>query len=92
METWLIVAGAIGGLGAAIYGLHRLALALERRGYLYYLHSKPQRGAGGAFVALQRVVEPDAEHVLIVGESSPRAASDAAGGGPPLPLRPPGSP
>jgi len=92
VETWLIVSGAMGALGAALYGLHRLALRLERRGYPYYRHAKPQRGAGGAFVALQRIVEPDAEHVQIVGESSRRAESDAAGGPPPLRLRPPGAP
>ncbi len=52
----------VGGL-AAIYGLHRLALWLENRGYLYYIHKKPKGSSAGCFVAIQRAIEPQSQHV-----------------------------
>ena len=51
--------------GAAIYGLHRLALRLERKGHLYYLHSKPSSSAlGNAALAVQSILEPGKRHVV----------------------------
>jgi hypothetical protein len=71
---WLI------GLPAALYGLHRLALWLEARGHLYYLHRKPTGSAAGAFVALQRAIEPQARHVEQVNHEYHRVEEDEAGG------------
>ena len=52
-------------LGAALYGLHRLALRLERKGHLYYLHSKPSGSAlGNAALAVQSILEPDRRYVV----------------------------
>ena len=52
-------------LGAALYGLHRLALRLERKGHLYYLHSKPSGSAlGNAALAVQSILEPGKRHVV----------------------------
>ena len=48
--------------------LHRLALWLEERGHLYYLHKKPRSGAAGCFVALQRAIEPQIQHVIHVSQ------------------------
>jgi hypothetical protein len=56
----LVVAACLGGL----YALHRLALWMEDRGYLYYLHKKPRHGAASSFVALQQFIEPKVEHVI----------------------------
>jgi hypothetical protein len=55
---------SIGGL-AALYGLHRLALWLEDRGHLYYTRKKSGGGGGGvgSFVAMQRIIEPQSQHV-----------------------------
>jgi hypothetical protein len=68
MENWtalvwtmLVTDGIV-----AIYGLHRLALRMEDRGWIYYLNKKPRGSAMGSFVALQKVIEPRAEHVLRV--------------------------
>jgi hypothetical protein len=78
--TWSILALAILG---ALYGLHRLALKLEERGHLYYLHKKPGASALASFVALQRVIEPRAEHVLVVQEEkAPRG--EKGSGAPPV--------
>jgi hypothetical protein len=70
---WLI------GIPAALYGLHRLALWLEARGHLYYLHKKPTGSAAGAFVALQRAVEPQARHVEHADQALHRVEEDEAG-------------
>ena len=55
--------GWIIGGPVVLYGLHRLALRLEARGHLYYLNKKPSGSAAGAFVAMQRVIEPQSQHV-----------------------------
>jgi hypothetical protein len=58
---------ALGALaaGALIYGLHRLALRLERKGHLYYIHSKPSGSAlGNAALAVQSILEPDRRYVV----------------------------
>ena len=39
---------------------------MEERGWIYYLNKKPRGIAMGSFVALQKVIEPRAEHVLHV--------------------------
>jgi hypothetical protein len=84
MET-VLAAWIIGSLIlAAIYGLHRLGLYLERRGWIYYLHSPPAAG-GSAYNPLQEIVQPQIRHVAQVGEQ--RHADDDAGA-PPVPLRP----
>jgi hypothetical protein len=57
-----------GGL-AALYGLHRLGLWMERRGWIYYRHRSPRGGgSGGGFVALQEILEPPARHVFHITE------------------------
>jgi len=65
--TWGVIA-LVGA--AALYGLHRLALWLEREGWIRYLHSRPDTGAGtGALLfELQRIYEPQTQHVFEVKE------------------------
>ena len=68
MNTWPVLFWALaaaGGLGV-LYALHRLALWMEERGYLYYLHKKPSSSAASCFVALQQIIEPKVEHVIHV--------------------------
>jgi uncharacterized membrane protein YiaA len=71
VQTWSIVAwtAAVVGCLGLLYGLHLLALRLEERGHLYYLHKKPTGNAAGSFVALQRIMEPQVEHVVVVRNS-----------------------
>jgi hypothetical protein len=77
--------GLVAALGS-LYGLHRLALWLEARGHLYYLHKKPSGSAAGSFVALQRAIEPQSQHVLMVHEEVSRTDGESPGAG-----EPPGS-
>jgi hypothetical protein len=46
-----------------IYGLHRIGLWMEGRGWLYY---QARRSGGGSrgFIALQEFLEPPARHVF----------------------------
>jgi hypothetical protein len=73
----LWVGWIIGGV-AGPYGLHRLALWLEERGHLYYLHKKPSGSSAGAFVALQRAIEPQSQHVQHVRHVEHRVEDDEA--------------
>ncbi len=61
--------------------LHRLALWLEARGHLYYLlHKKSSGSAAGAFVAMQRAIEPQSKHVEQVRHVEHRVEEDEATG------------
>jgi hypothetical protein len=44
--------------------LHRLALRLEERGYLYYRNRKPQSGALSSILAFNGAIEPGIAYVL----------------------------
>ena len=49
-------------LAAAVllYGLHRLALWAEGRGWIYYLRRKPSASTlGNAFLEVQAMIEPE---------------------------------
>ncbi len=53
------------GLIAGGFALHRLALWLERRGWLYYRDKQPSSSAlGNAVLRAQTIVDPSAEYVL----------------------------
>ena len=47
-----------------LYGLHRLCLRLEDRGYLYYWHKEPKPGGTSPFILLQEFYEPHVSHVI----------------------------
>ena len=47
--------------------LHLLALWAERRGWIYYKHTKPSRSAlGNAFLEVQSILEPNKKHIIEV--------------------------
>jgi hypothetical protein len=72
VDTWTIlfwIGSAVAG-AAGLYALHQLALYLEERGHLYYINKKPKSSAIGSFVALQRALEPQVQHVIHVTEES----------------------
>jgi hypothetical protein len=53
-----------GGL-AALYTLHRVALWLERRGWLYYVNSRDHfAGRGSLLVAVAAAVDPTVRHLI----------------------------
>lgn len=51
-------------LPLALYGLHRLALWMERRGWIYYKTSGTSSTRTNAFLALQSLIEPSKQYVL----------------------------
>lgn len=73
---WLLAAGLISG----IYGLHRLALWMESKGWIYYMRKKASSNAlGSAVLGVQRIIQPGAEHVLEVRQDQRRQQDDAGG-------------
>jgi hypothetical protein len=70
MTGWHVLLGGLGVLGvaAALYGLDRLGLWLEDRGWLYYRRKKPGSSPVSMFVALQQFIEPGVKHVREVGQ------------------------
>jgi hypothetical protein len=93
MGTWETVfwAGCAVMVPGALYALHRLALPLEERGHLYYLKKKPRGSAAGCFVAIQRALEPQIQHVIHVdAESRLRGEERGSGQGDPDDANPPG--
>ena len=74
-------------VGAVIYGLHRLALRLERKGHIYYLHSQPSGSAlGNAALAVQSLLEPGKRYV--VEERQAETTERRESGDPPDPADP----
>ncbi len=78
-DAWLWIAAVAGGL-AALYGGHRVALWAEERGHIYYLHRTPSGSSAGGFVAMQRIIEPQAHHVLLVRDEAAVFDVDGAAG------------
>src|SRR6516225_3160474 len=68
MESWhwLVWPALAIGAVAALFGLDRLGLWLEDRGWLYYRRKKPTSSPMTAFVAMQQVIEPGVTHVVEV--------------------------
>ncbi len=84
----LVTSGVFG-----LYGLHRLGLWMEERGYIYYVHKKPKGSAVGSFVALQKIIEPQVQHVIQVARVNHLAGDEEASGqgtGEPPRAEPPG--
>jgi hypothetical protein len=87
VNTWVIAAWVVGVL-AALYGLHRLALWLEREGWIRYVRNPPHAGGGtgAAFGNLQRIFEPQTRHVYeMKHREKPKREAD---GGEPEPPQP----
>lgn len=51
-----------------LYGLHRLCLYLERRGWIFYMHRRPESTGAGVCIALQEIIEPSARQIIQVDE------------------------
>jgi len=48
-----------------LYGLHRLALWAEGRGWIYYLRRKPSASSlGNAFLEVQSMIEPEKRQLV----------------------------
>lgn len=66
---------------AGVYGLHRFCLYLERRGYMYYWHTKPQGGISSALLDLRELIQPSVRHVMELKDDT-SAETDAEGDDP----------
>lgn len=56
---WLVL------IAAAVYGLHRLALWAESRGWIYYMKSRGySTRAGSAMLEVQQLFEPSKKHII----------------------------
>ena len=65
---------------AAFYAIHRLALWMEERGWLYYRNKRGSSGSlGSAFLEVQALLEPSNRHVLEIRHDEPSEEDDAAG-------------
>ena len=66
----------VGGL----YGLHRLALWMESRGWIFYMKTRASSGAlGSAFLEIQSIAQPEKKYVLEMRQDE-LATRDADGG------------
>lgn len=76
--VWVV--GAVAVLG----GLHLAALWMERRGWIFYKHTKASSSsASNAFMSVQAIFEPRAEYVVEGRRSDESGAvEDADPGGP----------
>jgi hypothetical protein len=74
--TWLVMLGVVLGL----YGLHRLLLWMETKGWIYYMRKRASTNTlGNAVLGLQQLIQPGAEHVLEERQSQ-RVQQEYAGG------------
>lgn len=80
LVTLCILAGII-ILAAVLYGLHRLALKLDERGYLYY-KTQPKGGSrlGGVLMEFDKLARPSVEHSLEANEDAERISRPANDG------------
>lgn len=78
MKILLFVAAA----ALALYGLHRLALWMEGRGWLYYVNSKPSTSTlSTAFLEVQSMVDPGKK--LVIEAMREEGSEESEFGGPP---------
>ena len=49
-------------IGLALFVLHRLALWMESKGWIYYKHKSPGAGAGNALQELNAFMRPSVRH------------------------------
>lgn len=74
MTTALWLAGA----GLLLYALHRGALWMEARGWVYYRKKRGASGAlGSAFLEVQSMFDPSKRHVLEVKRNTDPTNDDA---------------
>lgn len=91
MPRWLLISCWASAVLAALWGLDRLLLWAEARGWIYY---RKKRGTGSrlgsAFLEVQSLLEPDKRHVAQIrkdqnlpapGSDAPPEPGDAGEGG-----------
>lgn len=67
-------------LVVGLLGLHRLALWMESRGWIFYRKTRASSGAlGSAFLEIQSIAQPEKKYVLEMRQDQ-RAERDDNGG------------
>ncbi len=67
-------------LVVGLYSLHRLAVGMESRGWIFYMKTRANSGAlGSAFLEFQSIVQPEKKYVLEMRQDQ-RAERDDEGG------------
>jgi hypothetical protein len=67
MSLVLKIVLAVAGIGLVLFFLDRLALSMERRGWIYYRKNKPSSTSlGNAFLNLQSHLEPGVKQAVEV--------------------------
>jgi hypothetical protein len=78
-----IAAWTVGVVGVVV-ALHLTALWMERRGWIFYKHTKASSSsASNAFMSVQAIFEPRAEYVVEGRRSDDVGAVEEAGSGDP---------
>lgn len=73
---WLVILGVLAGL----YGLHRLCLWLQERGWLYHVHKKPSLvSLGRVALELQQMTQPEKRYLLEVRQKQQVERDDRGG-------------
>ena len=81
IASMVVVGGLVIALGlGALYGLHRLGLWLEDRGYIYYLHKKPKSSPLGSLIAFQRAIEPGTQYIVQADKVNQEVGEEGASG------------
>ena len=78
MNYWTVAGWSVAAI-VVLYILHRVALWLEREGWIRYIHNPPSagEGTGAAFGELQQIFEPQTRHVYeLKEEKRPRRDAD----------------
>lgn len=70
----------VGVIGGVLWGLHRLCLWLEARGWLYYLNKRSESSASTSLLELQKALEPQMKQVILAREEK-RHSQDHSGEG-----------
>ena len=65
MEATLVISMVLVGFACTAYGLHRVAVWMEDRGWIFYRTKRMPRGAGAmAAMEVAAMLEPEVEHVI----------------------------
>ncbi len=65
MESPLVVSMVVVGAACTVHGLHRVAVWMEDRGWIFYRTKRMPRGAGGmAAMEVAAMLEPEIKHVI----------------------------
>lgn len=57
------------GIVAALFAIDRLLLWMEAKGWIYWRKVKSKGGAGSAFLGVESITNPNAEHIFVARET-----------------------